>query len=81
MKLKQVMKLNPGEKVTHRRYGECVVREVMLSRDQLLGVVITPSTEEGRELLRWDSGMEKDAPLLEGSIRRLQAVAAAKVGE
>lgn len=78
MKLKQVMKLAPGERVAHIRYGVCVVREVMLSHGDLFGVVCEPETETGRNLLRWDAGIEKDAPLLEDSIRRLKPVAAAR---
>lgn len=70
MKLTDVMKLKPGEEIVHTRYGECVVKEVMLSRGQLFGVLIVPNTDDGRVLLQRDSGV--DAPLLEDSIRRLK---------
>ena len=78
MRLKDVMKLKPGEVVMHTRYGESVVQRVMLTRgDSLFGVVIVPVTENGRELLEWDSGADRGEPLLEDSIRRLKRIAAA----
>lgn len=74
MNRKQVMKLKPGDSVTHTRYGESVVREVVLSGNALFGVEIIPATGEGSDLLRRDAGTYNCVPLLESSIRRLKAV-------
>lgn len=70
MKLEDALKLEPGQKVMHKRYGECSVHEVMMSCGELFGVVITPATEGGRLMLRLDSGSEV-LNFLEDRIRNL----------
>lgn len=73
MKLKDALKLESGQKIMHKRYGECIVKEVIIadgSNGELFGVVITPITETGRFLLGVDS--ETDIPdFLEDSVRNL----------
>jgi len=77
MKIEDAEKLETGQKVIHNRYGECSVKEVIISMGdtfgsmgELFGVVITPITETGRELLRLDCGC--DIPdYLEDSVRRI----------
>ena len=70
MKQEDAMKLKPKQKVIHRRYGVCIVKEVMVSRGALFGVVITPANQNGRDLLRRDC--ECDVPdMLEGFPRNL----------
>lgn len=58
MKHEDAMKLKPKQKVIHRRYGVCFVKEVMISRGALFGVVITPANQNGRDLLRTDCGCD-----------------------
>ena len=70
MKTKDALKLENGQKVMHKRYGECIVKEVMISFGEIFGVVMTPATENGRMILRLDSGT--DIPdYLEDSIRQI----------
>ena len=58
MKHEDAMKLEPEQKVIHRRYGVCIVKEVMISRGALFGVVIRPDNQNGRDLLRTDCGSD-----------------------
>lgn len=73
MKLQDAVKLEPGQKVMHNRYGECIVKEVIIadgSNGELFGVVITPITETGKFLLGVD--FETGIPdFFEGSVRNL----------
>jgi len=72
MKIKDALKLESGQKVMHNRYGECAVKEVVLddSCGEFFGVVITPATEVGKNLLRLDS--RTDIPdFLEDFLKRL----------
>ena len=66
MKHEDALKLKPGRKVIHRRYGVCIVKEIItedLARGKLFGVVVKPANQNGQDLLRSD--------LLEGRSRRL----------
>lgn len=70
MKEKDAVKLEPGQMVIHRRYGVCIVKEVMIAQGELFGVVVTPANKNGRELLMRDTGC--DVPdLLEDRARNL----------
>lgn len=64
MKNQEAVKLKPNQKVIHRRYGVCVVQEVVLSLGELFGVIVTPANQNGRDLLAKDSGTDT-ADLLE----------------
>ena len=59
MKQEDAMKLEPGKKVIHRRYGVCIVKEVIVSEGlpcgELFGVVVRPDNQNGRDLLEADS--------------------------
>lgn len=70
MKDKDAEKLEPDQKVIHRRYGVCIVKEVIIERGELFGVVVRPANQNGRDLLRADC--ESDVPdLLEDQARSL----------
>lgn len=70
MKHEDAMKLKPKQKVIHRRYGVCFVREVMMAQGELFGVVVRPANQNGRDLLRSDCGC--DGPdMLEDQSRSL----------
>lgn len=58
MKVEDVLKLKPGQKVIHRRYGVCIVKEVMAvyGNGELFGVVIRPDNKNGQALLLQDCG-------------------------
>jgi len=70
MKVEDALKLKNGQKVIHRRYGVCIVQEVMIAQGELFGVVIRPANQNGRDLLRKDC--ECDIPdMLEDFPRNL----------
>lgn len=70
MKDEDAMKLEPQQKVIHRRYGVCIVKEVIISLGALFGVVVRPDNQNGRDLLRSDCGC--DIPdMLEDQVRNL----------
>ncbi len=72
MKEKDALKLNSGQKVMHNRYGECIVKEVIVSFGELFGVVVTPITDVGKSLLMSDS--KTDIPdFLESLARHLSS--------
>ena len=81
MKNEDALKLEPEQMVIHRRFGFCIVKEVMIAQGVLFGVVIRPANQNGRALLRTDS--ECDVPdMLEDQIRNLSIEKApAKPGE
>ena len=56
MKHEDAVKLTPKQKVIHRRYGVCFVREVMMAQGELFGVVVRPANQNGQALLRRDCG-------------------------
>lgn len=58
MKHEDAEKLKPEQLVIHRRYGVCVVKEVMMAQGELFGVVVRPDNQNGRDLLRRDSGCD-----------------------
>jgi len=58
MKNEDAMKLEPEQKVIHRRYGVCIVKEVIVSRGALFGVVVRPDNQNGRDLMRSDCGCD-----------------------
>ena len=60
MNHEDAMKLEPEQKVIHRRYGVCIVIDVMMAQGELFGVVVRPDNQNGRELLRKDC--ECDVP-------------------
>ena len=69
---KDALKLKPGQKVIHRRYGVCIVKEVMTADGdgELFGVVVRPANQNGRDLLLQDCGC--DVPdMLEDQTRNL----------
>lgn len=68
MTKKEIKELKVGASVMHKRYGECVVKDILN-----VGVVLTPKTAKGRTLIISDYG--KEAPVLEdniGNIKHLQ---------
>jgi hypothetical protein len=68
MTKEEIKELKVGASVMHKRYGECVVKDILN-----VGVVLTPKTAKGRTLILTDYG--KDAPVLEdniGNIKHLQ---------
>jgi len=71
MKTEDALKLKPEQKVIHRRYGVCIVKEVMTAcGGELFGVVVRPDNKNGRDLLRRDC--ECDVPdMLEDQTRNL----------
>jgi len=72
MKVEDALKLESGQKVIHRRYGVCIVKEVMTGYGgELFGVVIRPDNKNGRALLLRDSGL--DADMLEDQTRNLSS--------
>jgi len=81
MKNKDALKLEPKQKVIHRRYGVCFVKEVIVSRGALFGVVVTPANQNGQDLLKSDCRC--DVPdVLEDQTRNLSIEKApAKPGE
>lgn len=70
MKSKEFNKLKDGDKVMHKRYGECLVTGFIPD----FGVTINPTTQEGKILLSTDSGAGIDTDLLEDSPRQLQLI-------
>ena len=58
MKQEDAMKLKTKQKVIHRRYGVCFVREVLMAQGELFGVIIRPANQNGRDLLRQDCGCD-----------------------
>jgi len=72
MKVEDALKLEPGQKVIHRRYGVCIVKEVMTAdgNGELFGVVIRPDNKNGRALLLKDCGCEVP-DMLEDQTRNL----------
>lgn len=71
MKNSDACKLKKGQEVMHNRYGKSIVKEVVMSFGELFGVVITPTNENGRNLLAIDCG--SDIPdFLEDSARFIQ---------
>jgi len=72
MKNEDAMKLEAGQKVIHRRYGVCIVKEVMMAQGELFGVVIRPDNKNGRALLLQDCGC--DIPdMLEDQTRNISS--------
>ncbi len=70
MKHEDAMKLEPKQKVIHRRYGVSIVKDVMMAQGELFGVVVRPDNQNGRALLRRDCGC--DIPdMLEDQARNL----------
>ena len=66
MTWKEINRLNVGACVMHKRYGECIIKNVF----EELGVVLSPKTESGRKALIDDFGT--DAPTLEDNIRNIK---------
>jgi len=58
MKHEDAIKLKPKQKVIHRRYGVCIVKEVLMAQGELFGVVVRPDNQNGRDLLRTDCGCD-----------------------
>lgn len=59
MKVKDALKLEPGQKVIHRRYGVCIVKDLMIAcGGELFGVVVRPDNKNGRALLLQDCGCD-----------------------
>lgn len=74
MKHEDAEKLEPGQKVIHRRYGVCIVKEVLKTEGvpcgELFGVVVRPDNQNGRALLLQDCRC--DVPdMLEDQARNL----------
>ena len=66
--LEENKELKVGASVMHKRYGECVVKDILN-----VGVVLIPKTAKGRTMILIDYG--KEAPVLEyniGNIKHLQ---------
>jgi hypothetical protein len=76
VKTKDAIKLKPGDKIMHKRYGLCEVREVMLCGESLFGVIVRP---EKKRLLAADSGTNIP-DMLEDSVRRLTPLQADAAG-
>ena len=70
MRTKDILKLKITDNINHKRYGKSKVKEIVFSMHDLFGVVITPISNEGKNLLMLDS--ETNIPdFLEDSIRQL----------
>ena len=70
MKTKDAIELKPGDKVMHKRYGLCEVREVMLRGESLFGVIVRPENDAGKRLLAANSGTNI-SDMFEDSVRCL----------
>lgn len=70
MKTKDILKLKTGAKVKHKRYGLSEVEQIIETDGELFGLVIVPSSNEGKRLLMSDSGGAFPR-LLEGSPRQI----------
>ena len=71
MKVEDALKLENGQKVIHRRYGVCIVKEVMTAcGGELFGVVVRPDNKNGRALLLRDCGCDV-SDMLEDLTRNL----------
>ncbi len=66
MTWKEILRMNVGASVMHKRYGECTIKEVI---DEL-GVVLLPKTKDGQKLLVDDFGVI--SPTLEDNIRNIK---------
>jgi hypothetical protein len=71
MKDCEAIKLFKGDQVRHKRYGAATVREVLTCDGSLFGVVISPSTQEGKRLLAQDSIFTQAADFLEDNAGQL----------
>ena len=70
MRTKDILELKITDNISHKRYGKSKVKEIVFSMRDLFGVVITPISNEGKNLLMLDS--ETNIPdFLEDSIRQL----------
>ncbi|HWT01138.1 MAG TPA: hypothetical protein VN256_12895 [Pyrinomonadaceae bacterium] len=58
MKSSEARSINKGEKVAHKRYGLCVVKDVLTCGSSLFGLVLTPQDTEGQSLLAADCGCD-----------------------
>lgn len=78
MKHEDAEKLKPGQKVIHRRYGVCIVQELIITEGvpcgELFGVVVRPDNQNGRDLLSKDVGFNIH-DLLEDRVRNLSPLA------
>jgi len=71
VKTKDVIELKPGDKIMHKRYGLCEVREVMLRGESLFGVIVRPENDAGKRLLAADSSGTNIPDMFEDSVRCL----------
>ncbi len=70
MRTKDILELKVNDNINHKRYGKSKVKEVIFSMCDLFGVIITPISNKGKNLLMLDSGTNIPN-FLEGSIRQL----------
>lgn len=70
MGIKDVHSLKADDKIYHKHYGVCTVKENHLTiTGELFGVILLPDTFAGRFLLHCQSKMPIDTPLMETSYR------------
>lgn len=75
MGIKEICGLVPTQKVYHKHYGLCTVKEInRTGGGEIFGLVIIPDILAGQLLLQAQSGMPKGTPLLETQYRYLSSV-------
>ena len=70
IKKKDIYQLKCGDKINHKHYGVCEVKDVIPE----FGPVIVPITKQGKELLSMQSGSSINTPLLETSFRLIKEI-------
>ncbi len=70
MKLSELQKLDQGSEIIHKRYGLCIIREIIYSFGSFFGVLIQPKTEAGKAQLALDCKCDI-TDFMEDSLRRV----------
>ena len=76
MTVKEIMKLEPGNRILHKHLGICEVIELITptTGEGLFGIIILPDNMEGRLLLQKWTGMPPQTPMLETTYRLIKAI-------
>jgi hypothetical protein len=72
MTKKELADVETGDKILHKRYGECIVQKFQYGNFGFFGLIVKPTTSEGDILLHLDSGAPNGTPLLEHSLLQLR---------
>ena len=70
MKSADLKELKIGGEIIHKRYGISEIRDILYSKGIFFGMVVSPKFNEGKNLLRHDTGTNIP-DVLEDSMRRL----------